>query len=1163
MYLRAIRLRGFKSFAKKTDLLLEPGVAVVIGPNGSGKSNLAEAVMWALGEQSPSSVRGASMQDVIFAGSDGRRAAGGAEVELTFDNSDGAVPLPTPEISILRRVRRDGQSEYRINQAACRLSDVVELMSAVGLGKELHSIIGQGRVESFLSSKPADRRAMVEEAAGLGRYKRRRERAVLKLRETQRNLERARDLEREVAMQISPLRRQASAAEQLRAAERELEEARGRLLAGELATLDARLAAYREQIAGCAAEGERLDAELVTLAEGRTAQEEELARALREREQRAMRALRARALVGRLEGCERLTEQRARLFEEVLRSAEAERDRLLTDLAAQSDQEDTWPQERLALQAALERASAEHTRTADRVAEARRVSAERRAEVSRAEAERYESVVRAARLVERRSALRAELGTLEREMRELETEASALESSLTAALTERTRLDEAEMTAVGELERAIAAEEEAARGLAAAEARRAERGADVAAASAEAAQLAAALSALQDVDEETAGVLARYPGVAGLADGLHCDEGYELALGAALSYRGSAVVVPGDVDRWTLLGALRAAGIRVARLVLPRGGAAAEDVAAAGLEPLLARVQGAQGRVRELLTSAYVADDLRAVPSTFEGIAVTRRGEYYRPASGELGVAAGLPAAVLLERRGRLAAVERRRTEAEGALQWAEEDARTARQVAEGRTGERMRREHEVEGARAAAARARRESNALQARAQEAASARARATRKSEAHLAELAGLDDEVEALERRAAEVLVAAQHAAGPLAEAEAAVVAAEEEHEHALSMLTRCRVELEQRAASAERAAAEREARQAKARAAQERLQTLQKRLASVPQAVTAAAALRQAVHSLLAVASTAAERLEQADDRGLRVPDREGLRQMAVREAEIRRSADDARERRIAAQVEVARLEERRGDVVAAWERVAGRLEVAHFAPPADEDEAAALARAVERVERRIERIGPVNPLAEAECAELGERAAFLREQRRDMEHSLQELETLIAEMTGRVDAGFAEMFGLVQGHFSHMIETLFPGGRGMLTLTAGEEGEEAGIAMQVKPGRKLGKRLTMLSGGERSLAAIAFLMSLMLARPSPFYILDEIEAALDDVNIGRLVGLVREYRTRTQFIIITHQKRTMEAADILYGVTMGEDAVSRVVSARMAEEEIERRSEAD
>ncbi|NLG64667.1 MAG: AAA family ATPase, partial [Actinobacteria bacterium] len=171
MYLRAIRLRGFKSFAKKTDLLLEPGVAVVIGPNGSGKSNLAEAVMWALGEQSPSSVRGASMQDVIFAGSDGRRAAGGAEVELTFDNSDGALPLPTPEISILRRVRRDGQSEYRINQAVCRLSDVVELMSAVGLGKELHSIIGQGRVESFLSSKPADRRAMVEEAAGLGRYK--------------------------------------------------------------------------------------------------------------------------------------------------------------------------------------------------------------------------------------------------------------------------------------------------------------------------------------------------------------------------------------------------------------------------------------------------------------------------------------------------------------------------------------------------------------------------------------------------------------------------------------------------------------------------------------------------------------------------------------------------------------------------------------------------------------------------------------------------------------------------------------------------------------------------------------------------------------------------------------------------------------------------------
>ena len=239
VYLKALRLKGFKSFPKQTELLFEPGVGVIIGPNGSGKSNLADAVIWALGEQSPTTVRGSSMQDVIFAGSDGRRASGAAEVELTFDNADGALPLPTPEVSVMRRVARDGSSQYSINQSTCRLTDVVELLAQVGLGKELHSIIGQGKVESFLAGKPEDRRSQIEEAAGLGAYKRRRERAELKLREVRRNLERALLLEREVGSQLAPLRRQATAAEQLRTVEGEIAEARGRLLTGDLLALDA------------------------------------------------------------------------------------------------------------------------------------------------------------------------------------------------------------------------------------------------------------------------------------------------------------------------------------------------------------------------------------------------------------------------------------------------------------------------------------------------------------------------------------------------------------------------------------------------------------------------------------------------------------------------------------------------------------------------------------------------------------------------------------------------------------------------------------------------------------------------------------------------------------------------------------------------------------
>jgi chromosome segregation protein len=217
---------------------------------------------------------------------------------------------------------------------------------------------------------------------------------------------------------------------------------------------------------------------------------------------------------------------------------------------------------------------------------------------------------------------------------------------------------------------------------------------------------------------------------------------------------------------------------------------------------------------------------------------------------------------------------------------------------------------------------------------------------------------------------------------------------------------------------------------------------------------------------------------------------------------------------------------------------------------------------VERLERRRASIGPVNPLAEAECAQLEERVGFLRAQVRDLEKSSADLAGLIDELNGRIDAEFRETFAVVSQHFATMCETLFPGGRGRLRIVEGDGPDESGVEIEVKPPRKLGKKLGLLSGGERSMIAIAFLMALVLARPSPFYILDEIEAALDDINIGRFVALVRNYRTRTQFLIITHQKRTMEAADVLYGVTMGPDGTSQVVSARMAEAEIDAEQQA-
>ncbi|HJW75216.1 MAG TPA: AAA family ATPase, partial [Thermoleophilia bacterium] len=305
------------------------------------------------------------------------------------------------------------------------------------------------------------------------------------------------------------------------------------------------------------------------------------------------------------------------------------------------------------------------------------------------------------------------------------------------------------------------------------------------------------------------------------------------------------------------------------------------------------------------------------------------------------------------------------------------------------------------------------------------------------------------------------------------------------------------------------------------------------------------------------AQALAERLQtQAEEAG-GLPGREGSRRLAEREVELRQEAEALGERRAAAEVELTHLETRRAELAERLGAIAERFERASFAPPADDDEARALRARAERLVRRRDGLGPVNPLAEAECAQLDERVGFLREQVRDLERSSRELDDLIAELTRRIDDDFGETLTTVAEQFGKMCAILFPGGRGRLLPVAGEGDEPAGVGIEVKPARKLGKRLGLLSGGERALVAIAFLMALMLARPSPFYVLDEIEAALDDVNIGRFVSLLREYRQHTQFIIITHQKRTMEAADVLYGVTMGPDGGSHVVSARMAEREID------
>ena len=1161
MYLKAIRLKGFKSFAKPVELVFEPGVAVVIGPNGSGKSNLADAVMWVLGEQSPSSIRGASMQDMIFAGSDGRRASASAEVELTFDNSDGKLSLPTPEVSVGRRVQRDGQGTYFINRAPCRLTDVIELMAEIGLGTEMHSIVSQGKVESLLAAKPADRRALIEEAAGLGRYKRRRERSEMKLREVARNLEQARLGEREAAAQLAPLRRQANAAELMRQVEDELAETRGRLLAGELEALDGRLAERRRDLATALSQRTEVQRRIDETIAARRAEDAAFARQIEEREQRAQRLLRARYGHDRLESAVRLTAQRVRLLEEVERAARGEQERLLAELTRVpvSEVASSWAEEEERLEAAVRAAERSLQEAATALGAARQQASARRAELARLQAERDHDVGRAQRLRERRDEAQR---VLAESLTAVERATADLESARAAALAQS---DEDGLTAELAAARAAAAEAEQRWRAAQEEAAAAERRghaltAERATIEAEIAHVTASLRELDDVSEEVLRVAAEFPGATSLVRAVTCEPGYEAALAAALAQLPGALAVAPQVDHWSLLAALKSAGVGLARLLLP--GRQRRVGVFPGAVPLLDKVS-VEDELEPLLADVVVVDDVRTVPDTFAGLAVTRSGEYYRPQVGQVGLAAGVPAAVLLQQRTRLRELEKRAAELH-----ADETREMARVEELGREAGVLEETFDELRARERAARGRadqaaRDREAREARVRACEESLGRAQRTHAGAAREVAALEEEITALERRSAEASDALAAARSAADEAAAAERAAAERHEDALAAHTRARIELNERRAAVRREEEERARAVARAATARARIDELSVRLRELPQILAACRDLADALEGMQVRAAALVERLSVAANADGEADDRAAAQKLAEQEVELRQRLEALGEQRAAAQVEIAHLEERRSELAARLEAVAARLEISSFAPPENEAEAAALRSRVERLERRRASIGPVNPLAEAECAQLEERVGFLRAQVRDLEKSSADLAGLIDELNGRIDAEFRETFAVVSQHFATMCETLFPGGRGRLRIVEGDGPDDSGVEIEVKPPRKLGKKLGLLSGGERSMIAIAFLMALVLARPSPFYILDEIEAALDDINIGRFVALVRNYRTRTQFLIITHQKRTMEAADVLYGVTMGPDGTSQVVSARMAEAEIDAEQQAN
>jgi chromosome segregation protein len=1097
--LKSVTLKGFKSFPGRTRLDFGPGVSVVVGPNGSGKSNVTDAVLWAMGEQSPLAVRGQSMQDVIFGGGRGVQARSSAEVEIVLDNSDGTVELPVAEISIARRLDRTGEGTYRLNGARCRLTDVIEMLSDTGLGKETHSVISQGRVDAIVTSKPRDRRLLIEEAAGLGKHRKRRRRAQLKLERTQENLDRALDVEREARTRLRPLKRQAEAAELHKRLERQILEAR----------LELARDAWR-------ARGLELQTAEERVSEARGARAEVEAQ--------------LQATIGRRGLAERALGERTERHDALARSAYDARS----------------ARERLGLRAEqVSMSAASLARRVERVAQ--ELGALGEATAPRSDGPPDSAVE------DRIGALQAQLAEIE-SGREQETqrEIAELDGTREQQLARLDQLEQQLAQARAARERADQAAEHARERLAVAERELQEARRESARVGAE---LAAANQFLRS--HLRADLTSAAGGPVALSEQLGVQDGYELALAAALGGRLDAAVVKDVAGAQTLLDT---AGPDGGMALLADAGPAAARRAQA-LQPgarkpvdgalwLLDLVSGPPEVLElaaRLLADAWVVERLEDLPRDFDGIAATPAGRVWFTAWGEVRqLTEGGTESVLARRneRERLIAETERSAQAEHAARLASEGAL-----------EQLR---GVEEARVAAEASLREAERGHADAGE-------AKRRTERLIEQRRGAP-------------------AQGPLA-----VRKAELEGELA--------AELRQ----AERVTRER----AERRARSERLRAQHAAdLAAVPLAERLSAVLASAGEALSERVTELEERL--AHDHAAGEEMAAELRACAEQEAAIQASLRSAGEMVTEAEVAAQRLRDQAGEAELELRGVAERLGVAvpgsvdrahataELGDALDQEQAEALLARVERLRRRREQLGPVNPLAQEEYAEALSHVEELESRRTDLETALRELGGVIRETDRQIHATFEETFAAAARNFEELVGDVFPGGSGRLSLVAeerapspvlggqplpddgrgdgdpdseaaaeaeadaelrGQEEEELlGVEIEITPAGKATKRLSLLSGGEKSMTALAFLFAVFLARPCPFYILDEVEAALDDINLDRFLALLRRYSDRAQFIVITHQKRTMEAADWLYGVSMGGDGTSKVLSRRLPAE---------
>ncbi|MFC8571623.1 chromosome segregation protein SMC [Streptomyces sp. NPDC057245] len=1190
MHLKALTLRGFKSFASATTLRFEPGITCVVGPNGSGKSNVVDALSWVMGEQGAKSLRGGKMEDVIFAGTTGRPPLGRAEVSLTIDNSDGALPIEYAEVTITRIMFRNGGSEYQINGDTCRLLDIQELLSDSGIGREMHVIVGQGQLDSVLHADPMGRRAFIEEAAGVLKHRKRKEKALRKLDAMQANLARVQDLTDELRRQLKPLGRQAAVARRAAVIQADLRDARLRLLADDLVRLREALQA---EVADEAALKERKEAAEQELGRAlrREAGLEDEVRRLIPRLQRAQQTwYELSQLAERVRGTVSLAdarvksatsappeERRGRDPEELEREAarvreqeaeleaalEAAEHALEDTVAHRADLERELAQEERRLKDAA-RAIADRreglARLSGQVGTARSRAASAQAEIERLAEARDASQERAAAAQEEYETLRAEVDGLDADDRELAERHDAAKLRLTEAETALGAAREAATAAERERAATQARHEALALGL-----RRKD-----------------GTGAVLDAGDRLTGLLGP------AAELLTVAPGHEAALATAFGAAADALAVTSPAAAADAIRLLRKQDAGRAALLLAGAPDDVPDETRGDGPPHAADlVRGPSDlmpAVRRLLRGIVVVATLEDA----ENLVYARPGLTAVTADGDLlgahfahGGSAGAPS--LLEVQ---ASVDQAAAELEELGVRCEELAQ-AQEAAVGRRRECAALVEELGERRRAADREK--SSVAQQLGRLAGQARGAA---GEAERS-AAAADRAQEALDKALADV----EELAERLAVAEEMPVeeepdtaardrlAADGANARQTEMEARLQVRTHEervkglagRADSLDRAArAEREAR---ARAEQRRARLRHE--AAVAEAVAAGA--RQLLAHVEVSLTRADEERTVAEAAKARREQELTAARTAGRDlkAELDKLTDSvhrgevlgAEKRLRIEQLETKALEEL-GVEPAGLAAEYGPHQPVPPSPPAEGEELPETAsdgaaagedprnlprpfvrseqeKRLKSAERAYQQLGKVNPLALEEFAALEERHQFLSEQLEDLKKTRADLLQVVKEVDERVEQVFTEAFRDTAREFEGVFSRLFPGGDGRLILTDPDNMLTTGVDVEARPPGKKVKRLSLLSGGERSLTAVAMLVSIFKARPSPFYVMDEVEAALDDTNLQRLIRIMQELQEASQLIVITHQKRTMEVADALYGVSMQGDGVSKVISQRL------------